>query len=64
MIVEKEKPVWFDYLVMDDDLNQMLSEDAPEDVKEAYEQHLQEVSRQSAQGVFIEKANGGRVLHK
>lgn len=56
MITYDEQPVWFDYLYVDDDLNQRLREDAPEDVKRAYELHLKEISETSKNGQFIEKA--------
>ena len=56
MITDKEQPVWFDYLYIDDDLNQRLREDAPEGVKSAYEMHLKEVSAMSRNGQYIDKA--------
>lgn len=56
MITEAEKPVWFDYIELDNDLNQRLRNDAPEYVKEAYEQHLKELAELDKKGEFIYKA--------
>ena len=56
MITYDEQPIWFDYLEMDNDLNQRLREDAPEEVKRAYELHLAEISELSRNGQFLEKA--------
>lgn len=56
MITEEEQPVWFDYIELDNDLNQRLRADAPEDVKEAYEQHLKELAELDKTGTFVYKA--------
>lgn len=55
MITEAEKPVWFDYIELDNDFNQRLRQDAPEEVKEAYEKHLKELSDFDKNGEFVYK---------
>lgn len=56
MIIEAEKPVWFDYIELDNNLNQILRQDAPEEVKEAYEQHLKELAEYDKNGELVYKA--------
>lgn len=56
MITDRNKPIWFDYVEMDDNLNQRLRADTPEDVRRAYEQHLQEIDRMSRSGQYEDKA--------
>lgn len=55
MIDENDKPVWFDFIEYDKELNQYLSPDTPEDVRKAYEEHLQEVENMSRRGEQIYK---------
>lgn len=55
MITEEEKPGWFDYIELDNDLNERLRDDAPQDVREAYEQHLRELADMSKKGEFVYK---------
>ena len=55
MIIEAEKPVWFDYIELDNDLNEQLRQDAPKEVKEAYEQHLQELADLDKKGELVYK---------
>lgn len=55
MITENEQPIWFEYIELDNDLNQYIREDAPEEVKEAYKAHLAELEKMSESGEFISK---------
>lgn len=56
MITYDEAPVWFDYVELDDNLNERLRDDAPQEVKDAYEQHLRDVSEMSRNGQYMVKA--------
>ena len=56
MITDMEKPIWFDYIELDENLNQRLSDDAPEDVKAAYEKNLEELEQMNRSGQFVDKA--------
>lgn len=56
MITESKRPIWFDYIELDDDFNEKLRDDAPQDVKEAYEQHLKSVDAMSKNGERVYKA--------
>lgn len=55
MITDIDAPVWSKYIELDENLNQHLRDDAPEDVKRAYEQHLKELETMSRNGEFMFK---------
>lgn len=55
MITAEEQPKWFDCLEVDENLNQYIRDDAPEDVKEAYKRHLDELERMSNAGERVFK---------
>lgn len=55
MITEQEQPVWYPYLELDNELNQYIRDDAPQEVKDAYAEHLAEIERMSESGEKISK---------
>ena len=55
MISEQEQPIWFNYLELDENLNQYIRDDAPEEIKQAYANHLSELEALSESGGNISR---------
>ena len=50
MITEDEQPVWYEYIEYDKDFNPYLRDNAPEDVRKAYEEYQREIEEMTRNG--------------
>lgn len=55
MITESEQPVWYPYVRYDDDFNPYLTQDAPQAVVDAFNDHLRTIDKKSQDGELIDK---------